>query len=520
MEQGHSGTGGDLGIVIFYLVAITLATPVLVWLLARRAGRSDTAGNAGGGEERLNRAHRYDLLRIPFIHKMLRHRAFQFAIQLPTALIFLLIIVAGIWGTTIGSLNIATVLTWLIWWAIIIFTFLFLSRTWCMACPLVSIAEWLQRGKLWGVSKRVISLNRKWPRRLRNFWVPTIFFIFLTWMYLFLGLAENPLNTALVTLGLFIIPAIVVSLIFEKRTFCRYVCPIGGIIGVYSMTAPLEIRNRDDEVCRTCKEKACIRGNEKGYGCPMFEKPQQMETNTYCVMCTECIKTCPNDNIGLNIRPFLADLWQTKKLGFDVSAIVVILLGVTVFQTLSMVEPWTDFSNRLMEATGLGENVVLTLSFLLMAVIAPILIFGGWSALTRWIGGSGPSLKMVFIGFSFAFLPIALSSHLAHNLVHFFEEGVAIIPVISDPLGRGWDLFGTANYVTSPLLGPETLQYVQMTLIAIGYLSAVYVGWRVARQTFGDRLRAVMGLSPMLVLMIVFAGINLWLLSLPMGMRE
>lgn len=520
MEQGHSGAGGDIGIVIFYLVLITLATPLMVWLLARRARKSDAAGKEVGGGERLNRAHRYDLMRVPLISRMLRHRAFQFAIQLPTALIFLLIIVAGIWGTTLGDKNIATVLTWLIWWAIIIFTFLFLSRTWCMACPLVSIAEWLQRGKLWGVGKRVFSLNRKWPRRLRNFWVPTVFFIILTWMYLFLGLAGNPLYTALVTLGLFIGPAIIVSLIFERRTFCRYVCPIGGIIGVYSMTAPLEIRNRDDEVCRTCKEKACFRGSEKGYGCPMFEMPQKMETNTYCVMCTECIKTCPNDNIGVNVRPFLTDLWQTKKLGFDVAAIVVILLGVTVFQTLSMVEPWNDVSNELMEMTGLGENVVLTLSFLLLAVLAPMLIFGGWSALTRRVGGRSPSLKMVFIGFSFAFLPIALSSHLAHNLVHFFEEGVAVVPVISDPLGRGWDLFGTANYMTSPLLGMETLQFVQMTLIAVGYLAAVYVGWRVARQTFGDRLRAVMGLAPMLVLMIAFAGINLWLLSMPMGMRE
>lgn len=59
-----------------------------------------------------------------------------------------------------------------------------------------------------------------------------------------------------------------------------------------------------------------------------------------------------------------------------------------------------------------------------------------------------------------------------------------------------------------------------MTLIVIGYLGAVYVGWRVARQTFGDRLRSVIGLSPMLVLMIAFATVNLWILSLPMGMRE
>ncbi len=521
MEHGHAGSSGDLSLLLPYLIFIILATPAMVFLLAMSARRAKAVirANADGGEP-LAEPHRHDLLRIPWVNRMLKWRGFQFVMQLPNAIAFALVIIAGIWGTQLGDKNFATVVTWLVWWAVIIFTFLFLSRTWCMACPLVSIAEWLQRGKLWGVGKRTFSLNRKWPRRLRNFWVPTGFFIVLTWMYLFLGLASSPLYTALVTIGLFIGPAIVVSLIFERRTFCRYVCPIGGIIGAYSMTAPLELRNRSDEVCRSCKEKACYRGNDKGYGCPMFIMPQKMETNTYCTMCTECIKTCPNDNISLNVRPFLSDLWKSKKMGFDVSAIVVILLGVTVFQTLSMVEPWVDASDAMMEATGLGENTVLTLSYLAMAVIAPMLIFGLWSVITRVVGGNGARLKQVFIGFSFAFLPIALSAHLAHNLVHFFEEGTAAIPVLSDPLGWGWNLLGTANIIPEPLLHAEPLHIVQMTLITIGYLAAVYVGWRVARQTFGKNLRAIAGLAPMLVLMIAFAGLNLWILNLPMGMRE
>ncbi|MFA5810637.1 MAG: 4Fe-4S binding protein [Thermoleophilia bacterium] len=520
MEHGHAGGAGDFSLMVPYLIFIILATPVLVWLLARSARRRGAANAGPNVADGQDGRYRYDLLRINWLRRLLKMRGFQFALQLPSALIFLLVIIAGIWGTSLGDKNFATVVTWLIWWAVIIFTFLFLSRTWCMLCPLVSIAEWLQRMKLWGVGKRVFSLNRKWPRRLRNFWVPTAFFIVLTWMYLFLGLASSPLYTALVTLILFIVPAILVSLIFQRRTFCRYVCPIGGIIGAYSMTAPLELRNSSDEVCRSCKQKSCYRGSEKGYGCPMFELPQTMETNTYCVMCTECIKTCPNDNISLNVRPFLSDLWKTKKLGFDVAAIVVILLGVTVFQTLSMVEPWNDASNAMIEATGLGENTVLTLSYLALAVIAPMLIFSLWSLITRRLGGNGASLKAVFIGFSFAFLPIALSSHLAHNLVHFFEEGTAVVPVLSDPMGWGWNLFGTANLIVEPLLHPESLRVIQMSLIAVGYLGAVYVGWRVARQTFGEGLRAVAGLAPMLVLMIAFAGINLWLLNLPMGMRE
>jgi len=528
MEMEHAAA--DLSILYPFLIFIVLATPAIILLLLRRARRSQTwdstdspTENADGGEVQSPESDgfRYDLLRIPLINRLMKHRAFQFALQLPNALIFLLVIVAGIWGTQLGDKNFATVITWLVWWAVIIFTFLFLSRTWCMVCPLVSVAEWLQRGRLWKVGNRLFTLNRKWPRRLRNFWVPTVFFIILTWMFLNIGLAENPLYTAIISIGLFIGPAIVISMVFQRRTFCRYVCPIGGVIGAYSMTAPLEIRNRSDKVCRSCKEKACYRGNDKGYGCPMFMMPQTMETNTYCTMCTECIKSCPNDNIALNVRPFMSDLWKTSKLGIDVAMIVVIMLGITVFQTLEMLEPWTDISDSLMDATGLSEHVILTISYLAMAVVAPILIFAVWSLMTKWIGGKGVSLRKVFVGFSFAFLPIALSSHMAHNLVHFLGEGPpAAVPVISDPMGWGWNIFGTANLLVDPLLTMDPLHLLQMTLVTIGYLGAVYAGWRVARQTFGNNLRAIAGLAPMLVLMVAFAALNLYLLNLPMSMRE
>ena len=84
----------------------------------------------------------------------------------------------------------------------------------------------------------------------------------------------------------------------------------------------------------------------------MFLMPQTIETNTYCTLCTECIKTCPNDNIALNARPFLSDLWKTRTLGVDGAAIVVILLSVTVFQRPPMVAPWPDALNAILTATG------------------------------------------------------------------------------------------------------------------------------------------------------------------------
>ena len=110
---------------------------------------------------------------------------------------------------------------------------------------------------------------------------------------------------------------------------------------------------------------------------------------------------------------------------------------------------------------------------------------------------------------------------MAHNLNHFLGEGPpAAVPVISDPFGWGWNLFGTANLIVGPLLAMDPLRLLQMSLVALGYLGALYTGWRVARQTFGEDRRALAGLAPMVILMIAFAALNLWLLNLPMSMRE
>lgn len=513
----HGHGSGSVSLLIPSLLVMLALTPVLVIALWRRAGKRETEVIPAGDDSA--RTWRYELTQSRVLKRLLEWRGFQFALQLPNAVIFALVIVAGIWGTQIGDLNFATVITWLIWWAVIIFTFLLLSRLWCAACPLVAFAEWLQRGRLWGVSRRFISLNRKWPKPLRNFWVPTVFFIILTWMYLFLDLAGNPYYTALVTIGLFIGPAIIVSLIFERRTFCRYVCPIGGVIGVYSLSAPLELRRRDAEVCRTCKERSCYRGNDEGYGCPVMERPWKMENNAYCTLCSECVKSCAHDNIAVNARPFFTDLWRPGNLGFDAAVIVVILLGITVFQTLEMVEPWMDATASLVESTGLGERLLLTISYLLLAVLAPMAIFALVTLFSRLSGGG--RYLAVFIAFSFAFLPIALASHLAHNLVHFFAEGAAAIPVISDPLGRGWDLFGTAGFAVRPLLETDPLRYLQSGLVLAGFFGAVYTGWRISERLFGGGRRATLkGLLPMLVLMVAFAALNLWLLNLPMSMRE
>ena len=110
------------------------------------------------------------------------------------------------------------------------------------------------------------------PRFLRNFGLMFVFFLVLHWADSSFHLALRPETTVYLALGMFSL-AMVASVVFEKRSFCRYFCPISAIIAPYSLAAPIELRNKDPEVCRSCKTRDCFKGNEKGYGCPMMTHP-------------------------------------------------------------------------------------------------------------------------------------------------------------------------------------------------------------------------------------------------------
>jgi len=138
----------------------------------------------------------WNILKIGFIKRLMTHRAFQFALQLPNFLVFILVILTGLFGIQYGGSNFSTVLTWVIWWAFIIFTFLFVGRLWCLMCPMGAVGEWIQRGSFWGRKKENLSLNIQWPRRLRNLWLATIFLLFITWVDHIFGLVKSPMYTA------------------------------------------------------------------------------------------------------------------------------------------------------------------------------------------------------------------------------------------------------------------------------------------------------------------------------------
>ena len=80
------------------------------------------------------------------------------------------------------------------------------------------------------------------------------------------------------------------------RFWCRYLCPLGGFLGIFAKCSMLGIE-RDLTKCDRCMR--CVKV------CPMqiriLELPWRKFTDTECTLCVECIEECPNDALKLKI---------------------------------------------------------------------------------------------------------------------------------------------------------------------------------------------------------------------------
>jgi polyferredoxin len=386
-----------------------------------------------------------EITRIPFIKKALKSRYPQLAVFVVMLAGYIFAILAGLIGTPVGSHNFSIVFVWIAWWAILILVAVpFFGRGWCAVCPIPLPGEWLQRGAVLNPSdKKPKWLNLRWPKFLRNIWMQNISFLLLA---LFSSVLLTTPNITGIVLAAMLFAAIGLSTVFERRAFCRYLCPVGGFIGLYSQTSPIELRIKDKQVCVTCDGKPCYNGSQAGYGCPWDVFPGGLTKNTYCGLCMECIRTCPHDNIALHLRPFSADLSKPST-RIDEAFKAFIMLGSAMIYAGVLLGPWGAFKDA---AYHVGTSAWFIYAVIFLAII--FVILPGFFTLGILKTKSALPLKQRFASLATALIPLGLMFWVAFSLSFVLTNASYIIAALSDPLGLGWNLFGTANAVWQPML--------------------------------------------------------------------
>jgi polyferredoxin len=453
--------------------------------------------------------HRMDLLRLPSIGRFLRWRWLQPILEVPMLAIFVLAIIVGIWGTQEPSQNLATMLIWVYWWSLVIFSFIFVGRIWCLICPLGAAGEWINR--------RVGTLAKRWPKAFRNLWIAHIFFITLTGIDLVIGIDILPRFTGLFLLTLLIM-SMVTALIFERRAFCRYVCPIGGMTGIYSMTSALELRTKSRGRCESCTTKECIKGDTGTYACPWFEYPGEMDRNNYCTMCGECVRSCPHENVGLSVRPPGQDLWRTDRRVFDEVILAVGMVGVMASHTIATTQPYDDWVNGLEANAGIPAWITITLVYVASIVLANLAFLGVSALAARWTATARRPLdgRTVYRWTGYALIPLALSMHLARNVLFLNIWGTSIKSVVANMWNAPGFPFGTGPVETQDLLPDSTVWWIRMVIILLGFVFSAYAAYRLSLRMQPRRRLAGRMLAAILISMVAFSIVYVWILSLPL----
>jgi plastocyanin len=458
---------------LFISLSIWLVFSLLLYI------RTDT-GSAFTGFKRINLFETW-----PWLKKLFRLRSFQFLVILPNFIIFYLFILSSLGGSPVGNRNIAIIFVWILWWFVLKAIIVPLGgRLWCMICPLPAPAEWLSRRTLTGVRyiqkpfknlhHRFTGLQKDWPRVIDNIWLQN--FLFLALISFGMILITRPVATAIMFVAILLM-SLVLALIYRRRVFCQYLCPVGGFLGTYSMASVTELRAVDRNVCRKHKEKSCFSGGPNGWACPWKQYIGTMNRNNYCGMCTECIKSCPKDNVGLFLRPFGTDRLPG---GYDEMFNIIIMLVVAIVFSITMGGPW-GFIKDAANVTETRELIPFLIYITAIWGLA-LVVFPGVYALaalfSKRLSGNTVQFRPLILRLSYMLVPIGIFAWIAFSLPMLMVNYNYILVVLSDPLGMGWNLFGTANSAFNPFF-PEWIPVIQGIIMLAGLyfsLSRGYLG--------------------------------------------
>ena len=261
--------------------------------------------------------------------------------------------------------------------------------------------------------------------------------IFYT-LLLFIGIEiieihRNPTAMSFYLL-LIIIASIVIGLFYEKNTFCRYACPVGILLAIYSRLSYIGWRVKDRSVCEKCDDKSCINNrhmynlNSKSCGVSLY--PCEISDNSNCIMCAGCIKTCseyqsvkspsrPNpriENIG-----FAKDLLQIRPLSLVELLFLVVVSGFVISELLSECKFTNDILNYfpmlLCKSLQVDNKSISSLLYSLVIFVFYPIIFFSIPFLFSRARKSFANFNYYLCYFGLSIIPVVAAAHLSKALV-------------------------------------------------------------------------------------------------------
>jgi len=405
-------------------------------------------------------------------------------------------IVVGIllFGPQSRDQNVMLTVFWAWWWPLILFTFPFVGRLWCAFCPFMIYGELTQKLSLKFFPRKLLPWPRQQAERVGGWFLFGLFALILLWEELW-----NLEDTAYLSgclLLLITAGAVIFSALFERRFWCRYLCPIGGMNGLFAKLSVIELRAQQGICSATCTTYQCYKGGpQKGEGqetggCPVYSHPAQLEDNRDCVLCMTCLKACPHRSVELNLRPPGIELWTTHKATAYEVCLLFLLFGAVFLHRLPEIEGEFNLNLHL-------NNFAAHTGASILALTIPIAIALPAHQLLRWLNPGNKSLT--FVKLAYGYLPLVLGSSLAHYLRLGLTEAGRVLPVSFATFGlQGVNLPVAVAH-------PAVIAFLQASLLILGFWLSVFVLQKIARQS-------LLRLFPQVLAMTAIATLQWWVI--------
>jgi hypothetical protein len=178
-------------------------------------------------------------------------------------------------------------------------------------------------------------------------------------------------------------------------------------------------------------------------------------------------------------------------------AVVCVLLGSTAFDGLSRTSVWKDWTQNIARAPYLIYGT-------LGLAAAICLVFGVYAAALALTKPYAPGANSLPEAFVHSLVPIACGYTVAHYFSFAVFQGQEGFLLASDPLGRGWNLLGTAGQpIDYTVISTQTIAVVQVAAIVLGHVLGVIAAHDRSMAVFPKRTRKV-GQLPLLFAMVGF----------------
>jgi len=373
------------------------------------------------------------------------------------------IIVTGLFGSSKAELNPAEYLTWIYFWAATVILSGLVGNLWYLLNPWAAMYD---------AFARFARLDPVWKLPNVGIWPAVITYFAFACLELTTGMANRPWIVAIAAAA-YTAVTLAGMVWFGRDEWLEHCEAFTVLFGIVARFSPVEAE-RDD---------------------------QGRITAVY-------------------IRPWGVGLLQPSPTGWDRVLFVILMLSSLAFDGIEATPAWQNFNitlEPLWLPLGAWGFFAIKTTGLVLLTGAFLLIFIAFMELVIYFGSRRVDLKATVTAFALTLVPIALVYNAAHNYSYVMVQSQGLIPLLNDPLAKGWHLLpALAGYKPSfALAQASTVWFAQIVLIVIGHVIAVYLSHLKAGERFRTAQRALLSQYPMLLLMVMYTMTSLWILAQP-----